>query len=145
MIGLIQRVERASVCVEGKEIGAIDRGLLVFVGIERADSAQQAEKLAQKLLNYRVFEDELGKMNLNVQQIGGELLLVSQFTLAANTQKGNRPSFDPAMAPQEAEPLFDYFCQTVHTHYPHTATGRFGADMRVHLINDGPVTFWLHV
>lgn len=145
MIALIQRVNQASVSVEGKIIGAIDNGLLAFIGIEKQDSWEKAEKLAQKLLNYRVFSDADDKMNLNVQQINGSILLVSQFTLAANTSKGNRPGFDPAMPPSEAEAFFARFCTYMQTQYPHIATGQFGANMQVSLTNDGPVTFWLQV
>lgn len=143
MIALIQRVQHASVMVDNQIIGKIDKGILAFIGIEKTDQWQNAEKLAQKLLNYRIFPDNDDKMNLNIQQFKGELLLVSQFTLAANTNKGNRPSFDAAMPPIEAEALFNRFCKHIHTLYPHTTTGQFGADMKVSLLNDGPVTFWL--
>lgn len=145
MIGLVQRVRQASVTVDGREIAAIGQGILVLVGIEKQDGWAQAEKLAQKVLNYRLFSDSEGKMNLNVGQIGGEVLLVSQFTLAANTSKGNRAGFDPAMAPTLAEPLFARFCDYVCSLHPATQTGQFGADMQVALINDGPVTFSLQV
>lgn len=145
MIGLVQRVKKAAVCVANQEIAAIQQGILVFVGIEKQDSWTQAEKLAQKLLNYRLFSDSEGKMNLNVAQIGGEILLVSQFTLAANTSKGNRAGFDPAMPPDAAEPLFARFCDYMQSLHPATQRGQFGADMQVSLINDGPVTFHLRV
>lgn len=145
MIGLIQRVHSASVEVAGQRIANIGQGILVFIGIEKADTWTQAEKLAQKILQYRLFSDENSKMNLNVTQIAGEVLLVSQFTLAANTSKGNRAGFDPAMPPELAEPFFERFCQHVKTLHPRTQTGQFGANMQVALINDGPVTFNLRV
>lgn len=143
MIGLIQRVTEASAAVEGEIIGAIGAGLLALIGIEKTDTWANAEKLAQKILTYRVFSDANGKMNLNVQQAEGSLLLVSQFTLAANTSKGCRPGFDPAMAPDAAEALFEKFCACIRQLHASTATGRFGAHMQVSLVNDGPVTFWL--
>lgn len=144
MIALIQRVNNARVAVDDKTVAAITRGLLVFIGIEKNDTPENADKLRQKILNYRVFPDENGKMNLNLAQINGALLLVSQFTLAANTQKGNRPGFDPAMPPRQAETIFHDFCRETARVYPHTVQwGIFGADMQVSLTNDGPVTFWL--
>lgn len=145
MIGLMQRVKSASVEVSAQPIASIGQGVLVFVGIEKTDTWKQAEKLAQKILQYRIFNDENGKMNLNVCQIQGEVLLVSQFTLAANTHKGNRAGFDPAMSPELAQPLFELFCAYVNHLYPRTQTGKFGADMQVALINDGPVTFNLRI
>lgn len=145
MIALIQRVQHASVCVNQHTIASIMQGMMVLVGCERGDDTHHAEKLADKLLNYRIFTDHQGKMNLSVKQIEGSVLLVPQFTLAANTQKGNRPSFDPALAPAQAMPLFEYFFTYCQQHYPHIQTGQFGADMQVHLCNDGPVTFWLHI
>lgn len=143
MIALIQRVSEATVSVDSAVISHIEHGMLALIGIEKTDTWAQAEKLARKLLNYRLFADSDDKMNLNITQSGGELLLVSQFTLAANTQKGNRPGFDPAMPPAEAEAFFTRFCAHLHTCYPRTHTGAFGANMQVQLINDGPVTFWL--
>ena len=142
MIGLIQRVTQAKVEVDGKIVGQIGQGLLVLLGVEKQDDRSKADKLAEKVLNYRVFSDEAGKMNLNVQQIGGELLVVSQFTLAADTQKGLRPSFSKGAAPQLADELYQYFAQKCGETVK-VATGQFAADMQVSLVNDGPVTFWL--
>ena len=142
MIGLIQRVTQAKVEVDGKIVGQIGQGLLVLLGVEKQDDRSKADKLAEKVLNYRVFSDEAGKMNLNVQQIGGELLVVSQFTLAADTQKGLRPSFSKGAAPQLADELYQYFAQKCGEKVK-VATGQFAADMQVSLVNDGPVTFWL--
>ena len=145
MIALIQRVNEASVTVDGTTVAAIGHGLLALIGIEKTDTAAQAARLQQKLLNYRVFADADGKMNLNVIDAAGELLLVSQFTLAANTTKGNRPGFDPAMPPDAAKAMFARFCADVQREYPRVQSGVFGAHMQVSLVNDGPVTFWLQV
>lgn len=145
MIALIQRVTQASVAVDATTIARIDRGLLAFIGIEKSDTWPQAEKLAQKLLHYRVFADDDDRMNRNVMQVNGAILLVSQFTLAANTQKGNRPGFDPAMPPDAAEPFFSRFCAYMQAQYAATQCGQFGANMQINLTNDGPVTFWLQV
>lgn len=145
MIALIQRVLNASVSVDGETVGEIDRGLLVLLGVEKQDDEQSAERLASKVLGYRVFSDEQGKMNLNVQQTGGSVLVVSQFTLAADTQKGMRPSFSGGAAPAEASRLYELFGDCCRRQGITTATGRFAADMQVALINDGPVTFWLQV
>ncbi|MEB0138241.1 MULTISPECIES: D-aminoacyl-tRNA deacylase [unclassified Undibacterium] len=145
MIALLQRVTAAQVSVAGSSIGAIGPGLLVLLCAERGDSATQADALLSKLLNYRVFADAAGKMNLNLQQCGGGLLLVPQFTLAADTRSGTRPSFTPAAPPQLAQPLFDYFVTRARAAHPQVETGRFGADMQVSLTNDGPVTFWLQI
>ena len=131
--------------VDGATVAAIGHGLLALIGIEKTDTAAQAARLQQKLLNYRVFADADGKMNLNVIDAAGELLLVSQFTLAANTTKGNRPGFDPAMPPDAAEVMFARFCADVQREYPRVQSGVFGAHMQVALVNDGPVTFWLQV
>ncbi|WGE66764.1 D-aminoacyl-tRNA deacylase [Actinobacillus equuli subsp. haemolyticus] len=144
MIGLIQRVKWAKVEVEGQTVGEIAHGLLVLLGVEQGDDQAKADKLLEKVLNYRVFSDEQGKMNLNVQQAGGSLLVVSQFTLAADTHKGLRPSFSRGAAPQEANALYEYFHQQAAQKI-HTQTGQFAADMQVSLQNDGPVTFWLQV
>ena len=140
---LIQRVKQASVVVEGQTIGAIDQGLLALVGVERDDSDAAVEKMLHKLLHYRVFSDAEGKMNLNLQQINGGLLLVSQFTLAAETRKGLRPGFSSAAAPAEGERLFNQLVTKAQSAWPNVATGQFGADMQVALVNDGPVTFLL--
>ncbi|MCC5867921.1 MAG: D-tyrosyl-tRNA(Tyr) deacylase [Gammaproteobacteria bacterium] len=145
MIALLQRVSSASVSVAGRELAAIGRGLMVLVGVERGDAAGQAARLAERLVAYRVFADGDGRMNLDVRAIGGELLLVPQFTLAADTRRGNRPSFTPAADAQQGETLFVAFEQAVRARYPQVSTGKFGADMQVRLCNDGPVTFWLQV
>lgn len=144
MIALIQRVKWAKVEVENQTVGEIAHGLLVLLGVEKEDDQTKADKLLEKVLNYRVFSDENGKMNLNVQQAGGSLLVVSQFTLAADTQKGLRPSFSRGAAPSDAERLYNYFHQQAAQKI-HTQTGQFAADMQVSLQNDGPVTFWLQV
>ena len=140
---LVQRALNASVAVDGEVIGAIDHGQLVLVGIEKGDSEQDVQRLAEKLLKYRMFSDADGKMNLNVQQVNGGVLLVSQFTLAAETKKGLRPGFSTAAVPTEGERLFNDFVDKVRTQYDRVETGRFGADMKVSFTNDGPVTFML--
>lgn len=145
MLALLQRVSSASVVVAGGEVGRIERGLLVFLGVQRGDDRQRCEKLAGKVINYRIFADEEGRMNRCVSEIGGGVLVVSQFTLAADTRKGLRPSFTPAAAPDEAETLYNYFTACVRREIPLVASGRFGADMQVSLCNDGPVTFLLEV
>lgn len=144
MIALIQRVACAKVETGGQTVGEIGRGLLVLLGVERGDDDARCDKLLDKVLNYRVFSDADGKMNLNVCQAGGSLLVVSQFTLAADTAKGLRPSFSSAAEPQSAERLYQRFHRRAAERLP-TATGRFGAEMQVSLQNDGPVTFWLQV
>lgn len=143
MKALIQRVRRASVEVEGEIVGRIDHGLLALVGVEKHDDAAAVEKLLHKLLHYRVFSDAEGKMNQNLQQVSGGLLLVSQFTLAADTRKGLRPSFSSAAPPAQGEALFNLLVSQAQAAWPRVATGEFGADMQVALINDGPVTFLL--
>lgn len=143
MKALIQRVKRASVEVEGDIVGSIDHGLLALVGVEKHDDAASVEKMLHKLLHYRVFSDADGKMNHNLQQAQGGLLLVSQFTLAADTRKGLRPGFSSAAPPAQGEELFNLLVAQIRTAWPHIATGKFGADMQVALINDGPVTFLL--
>jgi len=145
MIALLQRVQHANVSVDDKMIANIDKGLLVFIGVERGDSQIQADKLLSRLLAYRVFSDENDKMNLSIQDIKGGLLLVPQFTLAANTNKGLRPSFTTAAVPADGEILFNYFCTQAKQQYHPIETGQFAADMQVTLTNDGPVTFWLQV
>lgn len=144
MIALIQRVKWANVAVENQIIGEIAHGLLVLLGVEQGDDQAKADRLLQKVLGYRIFADEQGKMNLNVQQAGGNLLVVSQFTLVADTEKGLRPSFSKGATPAEAEKLYNYFHQQAAKQLT-TATGQFAADMQVSLQNDGPVTFWLQV
>lgn len=145
MIGLIQRVSQASVMVEGQTVGQIGPGLLVLVGIEKHDDEVIAQRLLGRLLDYRIFPDAQGKMNLSLTDIGGGLMLVPQFTLAADTRKGTRPSFSSAAAPQQGKPLFEHLVATARNRHPGLATGVFGADMKVSLVNDGPVTFWLQV
>ena len=140
---LVQRALNASVVVDGEIIGAIDHGQLVLIGIEKGDTEDDVQRLADKLLKYRMFGDEDGKMNLNVQQVNGSVLLVSQFTLAAETKKGLRPGFSTAAIPEEGERLFNDFVNKVRTQYDKVETGRFGADMKVSFTNDGPVTFML--
>lgn len=142
---LIQRVSYAAVTVDSQVVGKINAGLLVFVGVEKQDDHTNADKLLEKLLNYRVFSDADGKMNLSLKDTAGGLLLVSQFTLAADTRKGLRPSFSSAAPPAEGERLYHYLCEKAQQQWPETATGRFAADMKVELLNDGPVTFLLSV
>jgi D-tyrosyl-tRNA(Tyr) deacylase len=143
MIAVLQRVSQAKVEVLGETVGEIGPGLLVLVAVERGDTEAQAERLAERLLGYRVFADPAGRMNLSVRDIGGGVLLVPQFTLAADTRKGMRPSFTPAADPADGKRLFTYLAETLAGRYPKIATGRFGADMQVSLTNDGPVTFIL--
>ncbi|MCB1860086.1 MAG: D-tyrosyl-tRNA(Tyr) deacylase [Gammaproteobacteria bacterium] len=145
MIGLLQRVSEARVSVLGRPVGAIDEGLLVMIGVERADSEARASRLLDRLLGYRVFADPEGRMNISLAKMGGGLLLIPQFTLAANTQKGTRPGFSQAESPKRGEQLFTYLCEQAEQRHPRVARGIFGAHMQVHLINDGPVTFWLQV
>ena len=144
MIGLIQRVRSAAVEVAGETVGAIDQGLLVLVGVQPADDAGRAARLLERLLSYRVFEDAAGRMNLALRDIdGGGLLLVPQFTLAADTRRGTRPGFSTAAPPALARQLFGELLDRARAQHPVVAAGRFGADMQVSLVNDGPVTFWL--
>ncbi len=144
MKALIQRVKRASVEVSGVVVGEIDQGVLVFLGIEKDDTPELAQKLLQKILKYRIFADSDGKMNLNALQIQGQLLVVSQFTLVADTQKGTRPGFSKGASPELGESLYDYFVEQAGLLIA-TEAGQFGADMQVSLVNDGPVTFLLEV
>jgi len=145
MKALIQRVSQASVRVDQQVIGKIGRGLLVFLGVEKLDSEAQAERMAEKLMAYRVFADEQGKMNLSVRDISGEILLVSQFTLAADTAKGLRPGFSNAAEPGLAEQLYEFLVDRLRQQSLPVATGQFAANMQVHLVNDGPVTFLLEL
>lgn len=145
MISLLQRVSEATVVVDGLTTGTIERGILALIGVQRGDSDEQADRLLQRILSYRIFPDEQGKMNLDLVQAGGELLLVPQFTLAADTNSGNRPSFTPAAPPEEGARLFSYIVDRARRTLGDVQTGLFGADMKVHLVNDGPVTFWLQV
>lgn len=143
MIALIQRVSRASVTVDDKAIGRIDRGLLALIGVHRDDTPADIDRLAERILGYRVFPDTAGRMNQSVRDIGGGLLLVPQFTLAADTKKGTRASFTQAAAPDMASDYFEILVETTRKSLKTVETGRFGANMQVELINDGPVTFWL--
>jgi D-aminoacyl-tRNA deacylase len=145
VIGLLQRVDTAQVVVEGAVIAAIQRGLLVLVGVEAGDGRAEGERLLERLLSYRVFADREGRMNLSLRDVGGGLLLVPQFTLAADTAKGARPSFSPAATPEVGKRLFEYMLENARDKHPAVQAGRFGAEMKVTLTNDGPVTFWLRV
>lgn len=145
MIALIQRVTEAKVVVNNKNIGEIQQGILAFIGIEKNDSEEQVSRLVDKVLSYRIFADADDKMNLSVQDIKGGVLLAPQFTLAADTQKGCRPSFSSAAPPEEGERLFNEFVKQAKNKYQQIETGQFGADMKISLLNDGPVTFWLQV
>lgn len=145
MLGLLQRVSAASVKVDNAIVGEIEQGILLLLGIQKNDSCATADKLIDKLLAYRIFPDADNKMNCNVQQIDGGILVVSQFTLAADTKKGLRPSFSSAAPPAQAQALYDYFVEQLQQKHPSVATGIFAADMKVSLINDGPVTFMLEV
>ncbi len=143
MIGLIQRVTEARVEVAKEGVAAIGRGLLVLIGVQQGDDDRRAERLLERLLGYRVFPDAMGRMNLNLVEVGGGLLLVPQFTLAADTRKGTRASFTRAAPPEEGRRLFDLLLEKARARYSPVESGRFGADMQVSLVNDGPVTFWL--
>jgi D-tyrosyl-tRNA(Tyr) deacylase len=145
MIALLQRVSRASVVVDDRTVGAIGAGLMVLLCAERNDTEKEADALLAKLLSYRVFSDDAGKMNRSVTDVAGGLLLVPQFTLAADTQSGTRPSFTPAATPAEGQRLFDYFVAQARKKHAVVETGQFGAHMQVSLTNDGPVTFWLQI
>lgn len=145
VIGLLQRVSEARVVVDGATVGSIGRGILVFVAVERGDAESQADRLAERLLGYRVFADAQGKMNLSVRDVAGGVLLVPQFTLAADTDKGTRASFTSAAAPEQGRRLFDRVVERIRAVHAPVDTGRFGADMKVSLVNDGPVTFHLRV
>lgn len=143
MLALLQRVNYAKVVVDGKITGQIDKGILAFIGLEKGDDEAKCKRMFDKIVKYRMFYDENEKMNLNVEQVSGSILLVSQFTLAANTASGNRPSFDPAMAPDDAKVLYEKFTSYAHSKFPRVEEGIFAADMKVSLENDGPVTFML--
>lgn len=143
MIGLLQRVSSARVVVEGEEIAAIGQGLLVLIGVAAGDDKARADRLLERLLAYRVFPDAAGKMNLDLRAIGGAILLVPQFTLAADTKSGTRAGFSTAAAPALGRELFEYLVVQAHARHGNVACGRFGADMSVSLVNEGPVTFWL--
>lgn len=141
MIGLIQRVSKASVEVDNCQISAIDKGILLLLGVEKDDTAEQVEKLAQKICQYRIFSDDAGKMNLNIQQVGGSVLVVSQFTLVADTKKGNRPGFSRGASPEHGDKIYQDVIAAIEGKGVTVKTGQFGADMQVSLVNDGPVTF----
>jgi D-tyrosyl-tRNA(Tyr) deacylase len=143
VIALIQRVSRAAVTVASRTTGEIDRGILALIGIERGDGAAQSARLLERVLTYRIFEDDAGRMNLSLSDIGGGLLLVPQFTLAADTRKGTRPGFSTAESPETARAMFEQFVAAARARHPRVACGEFGAHMHVALVNDGPVTFWL--
>lgn len=143
MIGLLQRVSQASVRVQNNTVGAIGPGLLVLVGVEQGDAETQAERLLERLLGYRVFADDQGRMNRSLRDVGGGLLLVSQFTLVADTHKGARPSFSSAAPPDTGRRLFEFLVSRARAVHGEVATGDYGAHMEVALVNDGPVTFWL--
>ncbi len=145
MKGLIQRVKHARVVVNGEIVGEIGPGILLLLGVEKGDDSALADKLLDKVLKYRIFSDEQGKMNLGLQDVGGGLLIVSQFTLVADTRKGLRPSFSSGASPEQGERLYNYFVEQAQELHQEVATGRFGADMKVSLLNDGPVTFMLEV
>ncbi len=145
MIALIQRVTSAKVEIGGEIVGAIERGILALIGVERGDSEREAERLMQRVLGYRLFPDRDGRMNLCIAEVGGGLLLVPQFTLAANTDKGTRASFTPAAEPEVGHRLYEHALEFARARHPRVETGRFGAEMQVHLVNDGPVTFRLQV
>ena len=144
MIALVQRVAEAKVAIGGETVAAVGRGVLALIGVERGDGEAEAQRLADKVLSYRIFPDAAGKMNLSLLDVGGELLAVPQFTLVADTNSGTRPSFSSGAPPAEGARLFAYFVGIVELKIK-TAAGRFGADMKVSLVNDGPVTFWLQV
>lgn len=143
MIGLIQRVSHAEVRVAGETVGAIGRGLLAFIAVRREDTEAEADRLLERLLGYRVFPDAEGRMNLSTRDVSAGLLLVPQFTLAADTRKGSRAGFSSAAEPASARRLFEYLLAGARREYPHVSAGLFGAHMEVSLTNDGPVTFWL--
>jgi D-aminoacyl-tRNA deacylase len=145
LIALIQRVTGANVKVGGEPVGVIGAGILALIGVERGDSELEAWLLAERVVNYRIFPDAEGKMNRSLKDVNGQLLAVPQFTLAADTNSGARPSFSSAASPESAERLFKSFVEKVEEWLPRVATGRFGANMQVSLVNDGPVTFWLQV
>ena len=143
MIGLLQRVSQASVAIDASVVGSIGRGLMVLVGVRPQDDEHSAARLLERLLKYRVFADADAKMNLSLTQVGGGLLLVPQFTLAADTRKGLRPGFSTAAAPEVGRPLFEFLVSTARKHHKQVECGVFGANMQVSLVNDGPVTIWL--
>jgi D-aminoacyl-tRNA deacylase len=145
MIGLIQRVSSARVEIEGEIVGQISAGLLILLGVQRADGTREADRLLERVLTYRIFDDEQQRMNRSLLDVAGDLLVVSQFTLAADTHKGTRPGFSTAAAPEDGARCYEYFVGRARERVSRVETGRFGANMAVHLVNNGPVTFWLQV
>lgn len=145
MISIIQRVTMAKVSVNQQEIASIATGILALIAVEKNDSEKAADRLLERMINYRIFPDAQDRMNFSLRDIDGDLLLVPQFTLAANTDKGNRPSFVSVAPPEHGQAVFNYLQHTAHSVYPHVQFGKFGADMQVALVNDGPVTFTLRV
>ena len=145
MIALLQRVSHAYVEINNRNVGEIDVGLLVFLAIQKQDEQSTADQMLLRILAYRIFADDEGKMNKNVSEVNGGILLVPQFTLAADTKKGLRPNFSSAAGPDHGKALFDYFLDKLKAEYARVSSGRFGAEMQVHLVNDGPVTFWLEL
>jgi len=145
LIGLIQRVAEAKVAVGGETVGSIDRGILALIGVEKSDGEAEAGRLAERILTYRIFPDAAGKMNLSLKDVGGGLLAVPQFTLVADTNSGTRPSFSSGASPEEGRKMFLLFVEKAKALHSGVETGRFGAEMKVSLVNDGPVTFWLRV
>ena len=145
MIALLQRVSSASVEIAGNVVAEIDAGMLLFLAVQKQDQQTNADKMLQRVLAYRMFADEQGKMNKSIVEVDGSILLVPQFTLAANTKKGLRPNFSCAASPDHGEQLFDYFLDKLITEYGKVCSGKFAADMQVQLVNNGPVTFWLEI
>ena len=145
MIALLQRVTQACVEIDNSKVGEIDAGMLVFLAIQKQDEKNTAEQMLERILAYRIFADDAGKMNKNISEVNGGILLVPQFTLAADTKKGLRPNFSSAATPDHGKALFDYFLDKLKAEYVKVSSGKFGADMQVHLVNDGPVTFWLEL
>jgi len=145
MIALLQRISSASVVVDNKKIADANAGMLVFLAVQKQDTETIAEQMQQRILAYRIFADENDKMNKNIREVAGDILLVPQFTLAANTHKGLRPNFSSAASPEQGKQLFDYFLDKLKAEYAKVSSGKFAADMQVHLVNNGPVTFWLEI
>ena len=145
MIALLQRVLQASVSIDDETIASIDEGVLAFIAVQKQDDKACTDRMCERVLGYRMFADQAGRMNKSVVEVGGGILLVPQFTLAANTRKGLRPSFSCAASPQQGAALFAYFLTKLSAKYATVRVGKFGADMQIHLINDGPVTFWLEI
>lgn len=145
MITLLQRITSASVVIDNATVAKVEAGMLVFVAVQKQDTESTAEKMQQRILAYRIFADQQNKMNKNICEVNGDILVVPQFTLAANTTKGLRPNFSSAATPDQGKRLFDYFLHKLKAEYARVSSGKFAADMQVHLVNDGPVTFWLEL